>query len=124
MRRQWAEYRHTLGRSGEELAARYLERAGMRVLARNWRAPNGAGEIDIVARDGPVLVVTEVKTRGSLHHGHPLEAIDERKRRRLRALGRSWALTHRRRPGPIRVDGVCVLFDRGRVLLSHERGLR
>ncbi|MBR8745337.1 YraN family protein [Nocardiopsis sp. MG754419] len=122
--RRWAEYRNALGRSGEELAARYLERVGMRVLARNWRAPNGAGEIDIVARDGPVLVIAEVKTRGSLRHGHPLEAITARKRRRLRLLGRSWARAHRRRPFPLRIDGVCVLFDRGRVLLAHERGLR
>ena len=121
---RWAEYRNRLGRRGEALAARYLQRVGMRVLARNWRAPDGTGEIDIVAGDGPVLVVAEVKTRSSLRYGHPLEAIDERKRRRLRELGRSWARVHRRPAAPMRVDGLCVLLHRGRVLLSHERGLR
>ncbi|WP_049570670.1 YraN family protein [Nocardiopsis sp. SBT366] len=120
---RWAEYRRKLGRRGEELAAAYLERAGMRVLARNWRAPGGAGEIDIVARDGPFLVVAEVKTRGSLRHGHPVEAITESKRRRLRGLGRSWALLHRCPPRPLRIDGVCLLVAGGRVFVSHERGM-
>ncbi len=99
----------------------FLRRAGMRVLARNWRTP--AGEIDIVARDGPVLVVAEVKTRTSLRHGHPGEAITPAKRRRLRRLGRDWAERHRVRARPLRVDGVCVLLRGGRVFVSHERGL-
>lgn len=120
---RWAEYRRKVGRRGEELAAAYLERAGMRVVARNWRAPGGSGEIDIVARDGPVLVVAEVKTRTSLRHGHPVEAITARKRRRLRGLGRSWAVRHRCPPSPLRVDGVCVLVTGGRVYVSHERGM-
>ncbi len=54
-----------LGRAGEQVAVRHLEAQGIEVLARNWR-PTGAGlrgEIDIVARDGPVLVVCEVKAR-------------------------------------------------------------
>lgn len=120
---RWAEYRRNLGRRGEELAAAYLRRAGMRVVARNWRAPGGSGEIDIVARDGPVLVVAEVKTRTSLRHGHPVEAITARKRHRLRGLGRSWAAHHRCPPAPLRIDGVCVLVTGGRVFVSHERGM-
>ncbi|WP_460745830.1 YraN family protein [Nocardiopsis oceani] len=120
---RWAEYRRKLGRRGEELAVVYLERAGMRVVARNWRAPGGSGEIDIVARDGPVLVVAEVKTRSTLRHGHPVEAITARKRYRLRVLARSWAVLHRHPPRPLRVDGVCVLITGGRVFVSHERGM-
>ena len=120
---RWAEYRRRTGRRGEELAAAFLERAGMRVVSRNWRAPGGAGEIDIVARDGPVLVVAEVKTRTSLRHGHPVEAITADKRRRLRALARTWAEQYRCPPFPLRIDGVCVLVVGGRVFVSHERGM-
>ncbi|MFE1168748.1 YraN family protein [Nocardiopsis sp. NPDC058789] len=120
---RWAEYRRKLGRRGEELAAAYLEHAGIRVVARNWRAPGGAGEIDIVGRDGPFLVVAEVKTRGSLRYGHPVEAINAGKRRRLRQLGRSWARLHGCPPWPLRVDGVCLLVTDGRVFVSHERGM-
>ena len=117
----YAAYRKELGGLGEDLAAVFLERSGMRVVDRNWRCP--AGEIDIVARDGPVLVVAEVKTRTRLRHGHPTEAIGPGKRERLRRLGRAWA--HARRvPGrPLRIDGLGVLLTGGRVYVSHERGL-
>ncbi len=50
-----------LGRYGEDVAARHLVDDGLVLLARNWRCAEG--EIDIVARDGDVLVVCEVKTR-------------------------------------------------------------
>ncbi|WP_028646873.1 YraN family protein [Nocardiopsis sp. CNT312] len=116
-----AQYRRRLGGVGEELAAVFLERAGMRVLDRNWRIPDG--EIDIVARDGPALVVAEVKTRTSLRYGHPLEALTPAKRRRLRRLGVAWADRHRVPARPLRVDGVGVLLAGARVFVSHERGV-
>src|SRR5690348_11604753 len=56
-----------LGRHGEELAAEYLQRHGMRILDRNWRCRSG--ELDIVALDARVLVAAEVKTRRSLDYG-------------------------------------------------------
>jgi putative endonuclease len=59
-----------LGRSGEQVAAEYLERAGLRVLDRNWRS--ATGEIDIVAVERRVLVVCEVKTRSGTGFGTPL----------------------------------------------------
>lgn len=117
----WAEYRRDLGTRGEDLAAVWLERAGMRVVDRNWRSP--AGEIDIVARDGPTLVIAEVKTRTGVRYGHPVAALTPDKRRRLRRLGRSWAAHHRLVHVRLRVDGVCVLITDGRVLVSHERGM-
>ena len=52
-----------LGDYGERMAARYLSEHGLHVLDRNWRCE--LGEIDLVLRDGPVLVVCEVKTRSS-----------------------------------------------------------
>lgn len=76
------------GRAGEERAAAHLSARGWRILARNWRTARG--EIDIVADDGAEVVVVEVKTRASEGFGHPLEAIDDRKRARMWALGRAW----------------------------------
>lgn len=52
--------RSSLGRAGEDAAVRFLEDAGLRVLARNFRSRRG--EIDIVARDGETLVFVEVKS--------------------------------------------------------------
>ncbi|GAA3945571.1 YraN family protein [Microbacterium soli] len=81
-----------LGRAGEERAARYLRMRGYVVLDRNWRCDQG--EIDIVAAHGDRLCVVEVKTRTSERYGHPFEAIDDRKRRRLWRLAFAWAGAH------------------------------
>ena len=62
-----------LGRHGEDLAVGYLETLGMLIVERNWRCSDG--EIDVVALDGDVLVIAEVKTRRSLDYGHPFEAV-------------------------------------------------
>ena len=66
------------GSRGERAAARYLRRAGLRILARGYGTL--WGEIDLVARDGEVLVFVEVKTRRS---GTPAEAVTPEKQRRL-----------------------------------------
>ncbi len=111
-----------LGRFGEELASRHLEDDGFVVLARNWRCD--LGEVDIVARDGHVLVVCEVKTRSSLRHGSPFEAVTERKLHRLERLGMRWIRERGVRPMSMRVDVVSVLRPReGRTVVEHVRGL-
>ena len=78
-----------LGRAGEDRAAQHLRGNGYTVLARDWRCAQG--EIDIVAVRGSHLAVVEVKTRRTDAFGHPFEAIDGRKRRRLWQLGHAWA---------------------------------
>lgn len=81
-----------LGRAGEDRAARYLVDAGYRLIERNWRSAQG--ELDIVAARGVEIVVVEVKTRRGDGFGHPLEAIDARKRARLWKLAMAWASAH------------------------------
>src|ERR1700691_3807011 len=73
-----------VGRYGENVAALHLVEAGLEVLDRNWRC--AAGEIDIVAREGDVVVICEVKTRSSTTFGAPQEAITPVKAARLRQL--------------------------------------
>lgn len=82
-----------LGRAGEARAAQHLEENGYTVVDRNWRCPDG--EIDLVALIGDEVVVVEVKTRRGDRFGHPLEAIDARKRTRLWRLGVAWVAAHR-----------------------------
>lgn len=93
-----------LGRAGEERAARYLTSLGYRVVDRNWRCAQG--EIDIVAVLGRHLAIVEVKTRRSIAFGHPFEAIDDRKRRRLWALAHAWINEH-----PAAVGGRTVRLE-------------
>lgn len=69
------------GAEGEQLACRWLQDRGYRILHRNWR--HGRQEVDIVARDGRFLVVVEVKTRGSGRWGDPELAVGPAKRRQL-----------------------------------------
>jgi putative endonuclease len=69
------------GEHGEKFAARHLRSRGYRVLYRNYRVTRG--EIDLVCRDGDVLAFVEVKTRQDERFGHPSEAVDFRKQRRI-----------------------------------------
>jgi putative endonuclease len=103
--------RHELGRLGEAWAARHLVEQGMVLLDRNWRCE--AGEIDLVLRDGRVLVVCEVKTRSSSAFGSPLEAVGAAKAARLRRLAARWLAEHRLRPDDVRIDLVGILAPRG-----------
>ncbi|MFJ9903954.1 YraN family protein [Streptomyces sp. NPDC101152] len=116
--------RSALGRYGEDLAARRLVEAGMTVLERNWRCGR-TGEIDIVARDGDVLVVCEVKTRRTGAYEHPMAAVPPEKARRLRDLAERWIHAHGGAPpGGVRIDLVgVVLPDRGAPLVEHVRGV-
>jgi len=115
--------RGLVGREGERLAVRHLEDAGFCILEQNWRCE--LGEIDIVARDGDVLVVCEVKTRNSFSHGTPLEQVTRAKAGRLRRLAARWLADH---PGEsardVRVDVVGVLLlSRDHAAVEHVRGI-
>jgi putative endonuclease len=111
-----------LGRYGEDLAVRTLLEAGLVVLERNWRCE--LGEIDIVAREGTVLVVCEVKTRTSTAYGGPLAAVTPRKAARLRRLAVRWLAEHPVHPEEIRIDVVGILRPiQGAATVEHLRGV-
>jgi putative endonuclease len=110
-----------VGEYGERLAARHLTDAGMVVLDRNWRCAQG--EIDIVARDGDVLIFCEVKTRRGTTFGDPVDAVVAAKVRRLRQLAAQWLATSGVRPAEVRFDVVSVLpQERGPARVEHLRG--
>lgn len=75
------EERLSLGRWGEDEAARYLRGRGLKILERNFRTP--VGEIDLVAREGKTLVFVEVKTRRGELFGTPQEAVGRTKQRQI-----------------------------------------
>ena len=112
-----------LGNYGERLAAARLTAQGMVVLDRNWRTRTG--EVDLVQRDGDVLVVCEVKTRSSFVAGSPHEAVGAAKLERLLRLGQEWLAEHPGvQPSGVRVDLVAVLRPRrGPSVVEHVRGL-
>jgi len=79
---------HRRGRLGEDLATRFLQVEGWKILGRNWR--DGSREIDIVAAREDVLAFVEVKTRGSGSFGNPLEAITPQKRQEVERAAGAW----------------------------------
>lgn len=117
-----AASRQAMGRYGEQVAERHLVDAGMAVLDRNWRCPEG--ELDLVLRDGATLVVCEVKTRYDDSHGTPHQAITPAKLDRLERLGLRWAHEHGVRVTEMRIDLVAVRRPRsGPAGVEHVRGL-
>ena len=114
--------KQALGAYGEALAARHLVGQGMVLLDRNWRCE--AGEIDLVLRDGDVLVVCEVKTRSSVLYGTPHEAVTEVKVARLRRLASRWVEERGVTVRDIRIDLVGIVRPRrGASTLDHVRGI-
>ena len=112
-----------LGRYGEDLAAEHLTAAGMTVLARNWRCPEG--ELDLVLRDvDGTVVFCEVKTRSGTGFGEPSEAVGHKKARKLRVLACRWLVEHRPPGGgDLRFDVVSIVRQRGSAArLHHLRG--
>ena len=111
-----------LGRYGEDLAAEHLVAAGMVLLARNWRCPQG--ELDLVARDADGTVVfVEVKTRAGTGFGEPAEAVGRVKARRLRMLACRWLLENRQSgSADLRFDVVGIVRSPGQApRLTHVR---
>lgn len=95
------------GAAGEQLACQWLQERGFVILHRNWRYKRD--ELDIVAQDGPFLVVIEVKTLGSDRWHNPELAVDIRKQRRL--IRAAEELIHRTEGDlELRFDVISVTF--------------
>lgn len=112
----------SLGSYGERVALQRLMESGMVLLDRNWRCD--LGEVDLVLRDGDVLVFCEVKTRSTVAYGHPLEAVTPAKGARLRRLAARWLEEHDEHPQGVRVDLVGVLLAaHGAAEVEHVRAV-
>jgi putative endonuclease len=97
---------------GEEIAARFLTDHGLEVVARNVKI--GGGELDLLATDGPIRVVAEVRaTTGDLDD--PIDAVDEGKRRHVRMLAHA--------VGATRVDFVGVGIGSSGVVIHWVPGV-
>jgi putative endonuclease len=109
----------SLGERGEDAAAKYLKRKGYRILAR--RVDSRLGELDIIAVDGRTVVFVEVKTRTTTDAGHPAEAIDDRKQRRMTQAALAYLKAHRLLDHAARFDVVAITWaeDAGSPTIEH-----
>lgn len=97
-----------LGREGEEIAAKYLQNLGFKIIDRNFRARNT--ELDIVAVHKNTLVFVEVKTRTTDKFGTPFEQIAFWKLKSLVKAAEFYKLSHKNLPDLMRIDAISVQY--------------
>jgi len=107
-----------VGQIGEELAARFLQKEGYRLVAANFKTPVGrnrrgaqvTGEIDLIALDADVLCFVEVKTRSSDEFASPLAAVDLRKQRQIIRAARMYRKIFRLQSIEVRYDVISIVL--------------
>lgn len=109
----------SLGQRGEDAAAKFLRKLGYIIVARGHR--DRIGEIDLVAVDGRTVVFIEVKTRTSQDAGHPAEAVDENKQRKLTRLALAYLKRHDLLECSARFDVVAITWPdaKSRPTIEH-----
>jgi len=107
--RRWSPDLAT-GRRGEDLAHRFLQRRGFKIVARNYRLSAGDAEADVIGWQGDELVFVEVKTRHSGEYGPPDRAVGEEKRIHLRRVAREYVRKSNTPWDQVRFDVVNVIL--------------
>ncbi len=107
-----------LGIKGENIAVKYLKASGFDIIERNYRTP--FGEADIIGRENGVVVFVEVKSRSSDAFGQPFEAVDYRKREKLKKIA-IYYLKQNKNDMPARFDVISILSGNGRDEINHIR---
>ena len=98
-----------IGKTGEDMAVRYLKKHGYKILQRNYTAPHG--EIDVIAKDGDYVVFVEVKRRFSTKYGLPREAVTVQKQQTIAFCAKLWLTQNKLYGVPTRFDVVDILED-------------
>jgi putative endonuclease len=113
----WKDERHKRGLAGEEVAKRFLEATGWRLLSHRFRL--GRLEVDLIAKKGLVVAFVEVKTRKGLGFGSPLEAITWAKRREIVRVARGWMDRFGRAEDVYRFDVIGVTMSPTGTRIQH-----
>jgi putative endonuclease len=108
-----ADRRGAVARLGEDAAAQYLAGAGYTVLDRNYRC--AAGEVDVVAREGNVIVFAEVRARSGPTFGTPEDSVTKAKAGKMAACAMTYLAARPARHSSWRVDFIAVDVRAGRV---------
>jgi putative endonuclease len=102
-------YQQHVGKTGEALAAKYLEDRGYQIIEQNFTSRYG--ELDLVARDGDSIVFVEVKTRTSSAFGEPEDSVTPEKLERIINTALLWLQANPDQPDDWRIDVVAILMD-------------
>ena len=110
-----------LGKSGEDIACKYLEKQKYKIIERNFNSK--MGEIDIIAKDKNELVLIEVKTRTSNEYGLPAESVTKRKIKHIYRTAEFYIYTRKIENTDIRIDVIEVYIADGKIKINHLKNV-
>ncbi len=114
--------RQLVGQKGEQAARDYLEQHGYSIIETNYRCR--LGEIDIIARDGEMVVIVEVRTKTGLAFGRPEESINQEKARKLQRLALQYIQSNYHREVSSRIDLVAVMIEKSSGLVKDIKHIK
>ena len=106
-----------IGKWGEEAAAHYLVSRGITILERNFHIRQA--EIDIIARDGDVLVFVEVKTGRTTSFGQPETWVDQKKQRKIALAAQAYLQIHDIQDVDCRFDVIAIQLKQDGTHIRH-----
>lgn len=108
-----------IGKTGENLATKYLKKINYKILERNFRYRKE--EIDIIAYDikQNEIVFIEVKTRTSMKYGRPCEAVKGDKQKHIKRVAQYYTLKHKIRRQAARFDVIEILLNNNTYKIEH-----
>lgn len=106
-----------LGAQGEAFAVAYLKGLKYKILLTNYRCR--CGEIDIIAKDGSVLVFVEVKARRGSSYGSPQLAVTPFKQRQISKTALTYLLQNRLMEADARFDVIALILRNGEPVVNH-----
>jgi putative endonuclease len=106
-----------LGKQGEAFAASYLKGLKYKILQTNYRCR--CGEIDIIARDGKVLVFVEVKARRGTSYGPPQLSVTPFKQRQISKAALTYLSKNRLMEENARFDVIALVLRDGEPVVTH-----
>ena len=110
-------FKQIIGREGEDVAARYLEKRDYKILERNFSCKRG--EIDIIALKNDVIIFVEIKARTSIKYGLPSEAVTEKKLKHLYKAAEFYLITRNLTNIDTRIDVIEVYKNKDNYRLNH-----
>jgi len=108
----------TLGKIGEDYAARFLRQKGYKILHRNWRC--ALGEIDIAAQEKDFIAFVEIKTRKSIDFGPGYSSVNSAKQLKLIKLAHVYLKRYGLTDKPCRIDVISIDMAQDDSVLNVE----
>lgn len=107
---------NTLGKEGEDIAADFLKKKGFRIVEKNYRSI--FGEIDLIVQDKGTIVFVEVKTRSDISFAYPFEAVNPKKREKIRKTALCF-MKKMKQEVPARFDILSICVRDGKQEIEH-----